>query len=115
MITKGPYQPRDPTAREVDELQAHANQIFFHRGGLNIELNTDPHFYPTEYYPGKYDTHMHEQCSSRQEAAWQRSNFTAQLRGVPPTGNCRRCWSQYPMPVHTDRNPHYFSWQDQDL
>ena len=40
MITKGPNQPREPTAREVDELQAHANMMFFYRGGLNIELNT---------------------------------------------------------------------------
>ena len=69
MITKGPNQPREPTAKEVDELQAHANMMFFYRGGLNIELNTDPSFYPTEYFPGQHDIDMHEQCSTRQETA----------------------------------------------
>ena len=109
MITKGPNQPREPTAREVDELQAHANMMFFYRGGLNIELNTNPSFYPTEYYPSQHDMDMHDQCSKRQEAAWRRSHH-AQLRGVEPTGNCSRCWRQYELPVHTNLNPHPFQW-----
>ena len=113
MITKGPYQPRDPTAREVDELQAHANQMFFYKGGLDITLNTDPNFYPTEYYPGRYDTYMHEQCALRNDVDRRRSHV-ATLRGVPPTGNCRSCLHQYPMPVRTNRNTNYFAWQDDD-
>ena len=39
MITKGPFQPRDPTAKEVDELQAHANMMFFYKGRQHIVLN----------------------------------------------------------------------------
>ena len=113
MITKGPFQPRDPTAREVDELQAHANQLFFYKGGLDISLNTDPYFYPTEYYPGRYDTYMHEQCALRNEVD-RRQSRVASLRGVPPTGNCRSCWRQYPGPVRSDRNTNFLAWQDDD-
>ena len=42
MLTKGPYQPREPTAKEIDELQAHANMMFFYKGRQNIVLNTNP-------------------------------------------------------------------------
>ena len=89
MITKGPFQPREPTAKEVDELQAYANMMFFYKGRQNIVLNTNPTFHPTEYYPSQYDIDMHDQCRRRQEAWWQRSHH-AQLRGREPTGNCYR-------------------------
>ena len=113
MITKGPYQPRESTAREVDELQAHANMMFFYKGRQNIVLNTNPTFHPTEYHQSQYDIDMHDQCRRRQEVAWQRSHH-AQLRGVEPTGNCNRCWRQYELPVSANHNAHPIQWAPTD-
>ena len=93
MLTKGPYQPRVPTAKEMDELQAHANMMFFYKGRQNIVLNSNPVFHPTEYYPSEYDRDMNKHCMQRQDAWW-RNKTHAVLRGQEPTGNCYRCWQK---------------------
>ena len=51
MLTKGLFQPREPTAKEVDDLQAHANMMFFYKGRENIVLNTDPVFHKKGVLP----------------------------------------------------------------
>ena len=66
-------------------------------------LNTNPVFHPTEYYPSEYGRDMNKHCMKRQDAWW-RNKTHAILRGQEPTGNCYRCWQQYPLPSQEHNN-----------